>query len=313
MSVMAWPGKVRQSRLRTLRPKLRRSARPATAARPLSATQTIVAWLLLVVAGLTLWFVLYGLVFSRLQESRGQQELYARFREQLALATAPTGAGAKIGAPVALISAPVAGLSSAVVVEGTTGTALRDGPGHRRDSVLPGQPGVSVIYGKSVTFGGPFKHVDQLAPGAAIDVTTGQGTMHFVVDRVRHDGDPLPAPPAAGESRLTLVTAASSGWLGPWTAHSSVFVDATLHGKAQPAAATAPTAISSDEQPMASSTSSLTTLVFCLQGLLLAAVGLTWARSRWGRWQTWMVGIPVLLALLWVTTDTTFGLLPNLL
>ena len=49
------------------------------------------------------------------------------------------------------------------------------GPGCRLDTVLPGQPGVSVLVGRRATFGAPFADLDQLRTGDLIVVTTGQG------------------------------------------------------------------------------------------------------------------------------------------
>ena len=79
------------------------------------------------------------------------------------------------GTPVAALSIPRLGLDQAVVVEGTSAQDLTLGPGHRRDTVLPGQTGVSVIYGRRVSFGGPFEHLMQLQVGDVITTTTGQG------------------------------------------------------------------------------------------------------------------------------------------
>jgi sortase A len=38
-----------------------------------------------------------------------------------------------------------------------------------------------------------------------------------------------------------------------------------------------------------------------------------WSRVRWGRWQTWLLGGPLLLAALWGVSTTAIQLLPNLL
>jgi len=50
---------------------------------------------------------------------------------------------------VALLSIPAIGISAMVVVEGTTPENLTLGPGHLRDTPLPGQAGISVIFGSS--------------------------------------------------------------------------------------------------------------------------------------------------------------------
>ncbi len=54
-------------------------------------------------------------------------------------------------------------------------------------------------------------------------------------------------------------------------------------------------------------------LVLWGQALLVAALALAWARIRWGGWQTWLVGVPVLGALGLAAADQAARLLPNLL
>ena len=88
---------------------------------------------------------------------------------------------------------PAAGVGS-----GTTSGVLFDGPGHRRDTPLPGQQGTSLIMGRRAAFGGPFAGIDDLEKGDRIRVTTGQGAFDFDVIGVRHEGDPTPPLPRAG-------------------------------------------------------------------------------------------------------------------
>ncbi|MFZ0322527.1 MAG: sortase [Actinomycetes bacterium] len=262
---------------------------------------------------LAVWFVAYALGLSGLQERADQRVLYGQLREQLALATAPVGGAISPGAPIAVLQIPALGVSNDVVVEGTSSSALRLGPGHRRDTPLPGQAGVSLVYGRSVTFGAPFRNLSALGPKDTIVVTTGQGEFTYVVDSVRRPGDPLPPPPAADQGRLTLVSAEGSGRLASFTASDTVFVDATMQGKVQPVLAGRPASVGDAETSMGSDTSGLVALVLWLEALVLVAVGVVWAARRWGGWQTWVVSVPVVLAVLWGTTSVAFGLLPNLL
>jgi hypothetical protein len=53
--------------------------------------------------------------------------------------------------------------------------------------------------------------------------------------------------------------------------------------------------------------------LFALQWLVIAAGIVFWLARKWGRWQTWIVGLPVLLLLGATTADSAIGLLPNLL
>jgi sortase A len=273
----------------------------------------VAIWVMVVCTGLALWIVAFGAFFSALQANGAQKQLYDQLREELALGTAPLGGQIKPGAPVAVLSIPALGMDKSVVVEGTTSGLLRHGPGHLPNSSLPGQAGVAVIYGKSVTYGAPFRNITALRTGDTIGVTTGQGTFTYRVDGVRRTGDPLPPVLGDGEGRLTLVAAESLGWQRGWAITATVYVDATLQDKAAPIPAGRPSSVPAAELPMGVDTSALIPLVFCLQLLLITAVLIVWARLRWGGWQTWMVGLPVLVAVLWGATNTAFALVPNLL
>ncbi|MFD0572399.1 sortase [Kitasatospora gansuensis] len=52
-----------------------------------------------------------------------------------------------------------------VIREGSTGEVLAAGPGHRRDTAMPGQAGSSVLLGRQAGFGGPFGSIGQLRTG----------------------------------------------------------------------------------------------------------------------------------------------------
>jgi sortase A len=257
--------------------------------------------------------LIYAVGISSLQESRSQHLLYAQLREQLAEATAPLGGTIESGSPVLVLDVPRAGLRDVVVVEGTTSGDLQLGPGHRRDTPLPGQPGVSILMGRSVTFGRPFEGLPGLRPGDVVTATTAQGVFSYRVDDVRRAGDPLPPALAAGASRLLLVSSEGSGWRSGWAPSQLVFVDASLQGQAQPAPPGRAAATTAAEQVKAGDLGSLMPLVLWLQALLLVSVALVWARARWGSWQTWLVGLPLVLAVVWASIQSAVQLLPNLL
>lgn len=279
-----------------------------------------------------LGFAGYLLLLTPLAQSAEQDVLYSRLRGPIAEGVPPY-AGAEVsadgkierevppiyadgedavipaGAPIAVLNIPRLGLEQ-VVVEGTSSGDLMSGPGHRRDTVLPGQTGVSLMYGRSVAYGGPFQSIAQLQHGDELTVVTFQGTFRYRVEGVRRDGDPLPdvGPVTEGGSRLTLVTAEGAN---PWQPDTTVFVDALLRGPAQPAA-THPRIIPPEEKSLASDRPALLNLVLWMQALVLAAVAIAWAKVRWGRWETHLVGLPVVLAVLWQVYESTARLLPNL-
>jgi sortase A len=283
------------------------------------------ATLLREMAGTTLWilalcllgFVLWFAFLSRLHYDRIQVESYANFRVNLALATAPTGPTqpgfpAKLlvpGTPVGVLNIPEIGLTS-VIFEGTSGRVLESGPGHLRDTPLPGQPGVSVIFGRRAAYGGPFSRLPWLKAGDIFTVTTGQGVASYRVIDLRRAGDPVP-PFTAGTGRLILVTAD-----GPPLAPFGVLrVDADLISKPSqaPTMVISAAQLGPSEQVLGTDPNALWAVVLWGVLLLGAAALLAWAGQQWGRWQTWIVAVPVVLFLSLTISDQVAVLLPNLM
>jgi LPXTG-site transpeptidase (sortase) family protein len=259
--------------------------------------------------------LLHITVIGSIQHGAAQRRQFVRFRGELAMGTAPTaGRGENgrilpLGSPIAYLEIPKLDLRE-VVGEGTTGGVLMGGPGHARDSVLPGQFGTSVIMGRRAAFGASFGDVDALAAGDTIKVTTGQGVYEYRVVGLRREGGTIPAVPA-GSARLTLVTAAGSAFVP----NGVLRVDANLVGT--PVVGLAPPVRSGQlpdrERPLGGDTSTLWVLVLCLQALLVLAVAAVWAWVRWGRAQTWLVFLPPLLLIGLATSGAVVRLLPNLM
>lgn len=290
-----------------------RSAAPPRAERPGFA---FTGAALCVLAALLLGFAANLTLVGHLQHARDQQTAYDELRRQLALGVAPVGQQTyegellEPGAPVALLRIPALGLKE-VVVEGTTSGVLMSGPGHRRDTPLPGQAGTSVIMGRQWGYGSPFNDLHRLPAGTEMRLTTGQGTAVYEVTGIRRQGDPLPPTLKEGEGRLTLITAEGS----PYTPSGTVRVDATLTSDAQPSPPRPLRAGWIDESEQALGTEGAAWLpVFLWSQALLAAALLTMAAYRaWGRWQTWIVGAPVLAAFGLAVSGAATRLLPNLL
>ena len=269
-------------------------------------------WILLTAAGLAIWTIFYALVLSGLTEAHAQHDAYAKFREQLAQQTAPLGGAITPGAPVALITAPALGLHDVVVSEGTASGDLANGPGHRRDSVLPGQAGISLVYGRATLYGGPFGEIASARPGDSITTTTGQGVARFRVEDVRRVGDPYPPALAANEGRLTLVTSEGASVGDFWEPKRPVYVDARLIGPARPSPGVGVGVVPQAEKAMSSDPGSLFVLVLLLPLLLAVGVVIVWAVNRWGPLQAYLTGAPLLIGVLWAVTDHAVRLLPNL-
>ncbi len=275
----------------------------------------LVSHLSAMIALLILGFLTHLTLLSGLQHARDQGQAYAELRNDLAIGVAPVGAvdadGAllRLGAPVAIIEIRRIGLRE-VVVEGTSSRALMSGPGHRRDTVQPGQVGVSVVMGRRSAYGGPFSRLDEVRQGDEILVTTGQGPQTFSALGVRHAGDPLPPTLAQGKARLTLATADGA----PFRPEDVLWVDADLTGQAQdPGTRVPPAALPAAEGVLAGDSSALLPLMLWLPLLLVSGGAIVWLRHRIGRARAWVIGVPVLLLFGLLASDEIAALLPNVL
>lgn len=262
-------------------------------------------------------FVLEVTVLGAVRHTRDQQVAYAELRSDLANAVGPTGQlqdgkPLPLGKPIALLNIPSIGVNE-VVLEGTTSEVTASGPGHRRDTVFPGQAGTSVIFGRQAGYGGPFRTIADLEKGAVIEVVTGQSTRtsRYEVTGIRYGGDKnqISTDPQAG--RLTLVT--GSGPL--FMADEAVRVDAELVTEPldSPGFAFGKAALGGNEDAMAGDDSGALELFLWAQLLLVLAVAMAWVRTVWGRWQTWMVAVPVLGYVGLQVAGNAAQLLPNLL
>lgn len=291
---------------RTRTTRVARVPRPALTGTPAAAQSA--SMMLTVVC---LWVFVQLLLLGDLRQERSQDLLYDQFRTDVASATAPVGPVVPVGEPVALLRIPSIGLEQ-VVVEGTASGDLRAGPGHQRNTVLPGQDGTSVVMGRAATYGRPFADITQLRPGDAIEVVVAQGTRVFEVLGVRRTGDPLPQPRATGVARLVLATAEGEGRLAGLTPGEAVYVDAEA-ADAFPAPAGRPAAVPASEQILAGEISVMPLLATCLAALVLATLTIIAARQRWSPTQVWLLASPVVAALAWATTDVLVRLLPNVM
>jgi LPXTG-site transpeptidase (sortase) family protein len=282
---------------------------------PLTSRLELARLVLVAVFALSGGLVLQLTLVSSVQQRSDQQQLYDDFRVRLAEGTAPVGpadpAGVvyPLGTPVAYLDIPEISLSQ-VVVSGTSSEALFSGPGHRRDTVLPGQAGATIIMGRRASYGGPFGSLDQLEEDDRIMVTTGQGEFEYRVTGVRREGDPVPPPIEAGESRLVLTTAAGP----PFAPNGVLRVDASMQGaEAGPGRLFITDSLPGPEDTMAGDTTELWALVLWLQALTIVSLGSVWAWHRWGRAQAWVVFLPPLMLVGIAVSNQAARLLPNLL
>jgi LPXTG-site transpeptidase (sortase) family protein len=271
---------------------------------------------LIVLATVACSLVLQLILVSGLQHQAAQRREFDRLRKELAEGTAPvsqtnpSGRLWPLGTPVAIVNIPSIHLHE-VVGEGTTPAVLMSGPGHRRDTPLPGQAGTSILMGRAAAYGGPFKRLGHLKRGAKITVITGQGASTFkVIDR-RHPHDPAPPRLGSDKGRLTLVTARGIPFMPAGTLR--VDADLTSETQATPPAVIPYNRLPHREEPLGTDTSTLWALVLWLEALIVAAVGSVWAWIRWGRHQSWIVFAPMIALVGIYVAEQAARLLPNLL
>jgi LPXTG-site transpeptidase (sortase) family protein len=281
----------------------------------LSRGQLLVQGSLTMFAVVLFGFLINLTLLSQLQHVVSQQQLRAELTEQLAAGSAPVSEGTvdnvllSDGDPVARLEIPSLGIDQ-IIAEGTASGALTKGPGHRRDTVLPGQTGVSVVMGRATAYGGPFGRIQELPPGETISVITGQGEHIYRVLGVRYAGDPSTSY-KTGTSRLVLETARG----GPYMPSGVVRVDAELVSGAKPYGPRRTTfaTLNASDKELASDFGTVWALVFACQFLVLAEVACVWALRRFGSAKTWVVFVPVLLLSGLLVADQLTRLLPNLM
>ena len=253
-------------------------------------------------------FVVYLVGISALEHGRSQRTLRATLNQDINFGNAWIGGQIPQGAPVAQIEIPKLGVSE-IVVEGTTGGVLKNGPGHLRSSALPGQIGNTVIAGRRVAYGGPFRHIDRLRPGDRIVTSTGQGRSVYRVTRAREISRDAPdALDDFGDNRLTLLSSAPE-----FAASRRLVVTALLQTPLRPIPAVRPTDIRKPELALHSDGSSAYALLLWAQALLVACLATAWLHRRWRRWPTYLVALPVLALLMLLVFDSFTPVLPSTL
>ena len=94
---------------------------------------------------------------------------------------------------------------SVVVVNGTSTSDLRRGPGRHEDSFLPGEGELVYVAGHRTTYGAPFSAINELEPGDTITVELPYGTVEYRVTRHRIvDDDDLSVLESRGREELVL-------------------------------------------------------------------------------------------------------------
>jgi sortase A len=274
---------------------------PAGASSPISVARCVAVSVLLL-ALLVMGFVGYLLAVSRIQEASAQHRLYETLAGELGQDIGPLGP-TKPGAPVAVLDIPSIGISDLVVVEGTSPEDMMGGPGHLRNTPLPGQLGLSVIFGRRVTFGAPFARLDSLRPGDKITTITQQGKSVYKVVAVGDSQHPVKDTTL---NRLALLTTTSSSVPTYYLEVDADLVSTVHNGPVQMPA------IGPSEQALAGDTGALVLTMLWGLALVIVGVGTAVAAARWSPWPVYLIAAPAVLAIVWALYENFAALLPNL-
>ncbi|MFP3899472.1 MAG: class E sortase [Acidimicrobiia bacterium] len=278
----------------------------------------------LIAAGvLLLLFVAYQLWGTGLREAQAQRSLEGEFAERVGdpdtTEPAPRRPSPVLeGDALARIRMPDIGVDK-IVVEGVGLEDLKRGPGHYPGSPLPGQPGNAAIAGHRTTYGAPFNRIDELEPGAEIELTTEQGTFVYAVsEQLIVEPDQVEVLDDFGDDRITLTACHPE-----YSAAQRIVVTGQLVGETAPAApaagaAAGPTPAQGNEAATSRA------LDVGLDGeeasrwpavLLAVSCVLIWLAAwllgaLWRKWPAYLLFLPVFLVMLFFFFESFSRLLP---
>jgi len=124
---------------------------------------------------------------ERLRPSELQQRALARLqteRRRVAFLARSLRRNVKSGNAIGRIGIPRIGISF-VVVQGTDGSTLRKGPGHYRDTPLPGLPGTVAIAGHRTTYLAPFRKINDLRKGDQITIEMPYARFTYRIEKTK--------------------------------------------------------------------------------------------------------------------------------
>ena len=262
--------------------------------------------LILTVIGLSLvLFYVYVFYFTNLSEARAQRQLLNVFTTP-AGAVPLSGKLPAVGSPAAVLSIPEIGLHI-VAVQGTTSTQTALGPGILTQAARPGTIGNSVIIGRKLTSGAPFKDLDQLRIGSRFTLASGLGEFHYSVTKMGTavPGQLDPVSPV-NKAQLTLVTADQP------LSSSKMFYVVARQVNAPGAAKKPTTKPTTPELGFAGDPAAV--LPSILLGLFYAigviATVVAYRRYRQHIWTVYVLSTPILLAVALWWFENLYRLLP---
>ena len=143
---------------------------------------------------------------------RSQQVLAQEWERQAAAANVPGAPKPTAEDLLTRVVIPKINLD-AIVVEGASRKKLSEGPGHMRETAMPGEPGNAVITGHRDTF---FRHIYELNKGDEIVIRrNGLVFKYHVTGKKIVMPDDVAVLEPTPDARLTLITCYPTYYIGP--------------------------------------------------------------------------------------------------
>jgi sortase A len=143
---------------------------------------------------------------------RSQQNLEAEWERQAAGTNTPGHASISPDHMLTRVIIPKINMD-AVLIEGVSRKALSAGPGHMKETAMPGETGNAVITGHRDTF---FRHIYELAKGDEIQVRRNGRVFTFEVTGQRIvQPDDVSVLKQTNDPQLTLITCYPTYYIGP--------------------------------------------------------------------------------------------------
>ncbi|HET9365059.1 MAG TPA: class D sortase [Candidatus Angelobacter sp.] len=162
---------------------------------------------------------------------RSQQKLETEWEHQAASVNTPGHAPISPDQMLTRVIVPKINLD-AIVVEGASRKDLSDGPGHMKQTAMPGEVGNAVITGHRDTF---FRHIYELVKGDQIQIRRNGRVFTYQVTgkRIVMPEDLSVIKPTT-DPQLTLITCYPTYYIGPAPKRLVVFsklVDSSDYGQ----------------------------------------------------------------------------------
>ena len=187
---------------------------------------------MLSLALIVIGIALLGYVGSQYWEMyRSQKSLEAEWERQAVNLSKPGHASITVDQMLTRVIIPKINMD-AIVIEGASRKDLSEGPGHMKETAIPGEAGNAVITAHRDTF---FRHIYELAKGDQIQVRrNGRVFTYEVTGKRIVEPDDVSVLKQTADPQLTLITCYPTYYIGPAPQRLVIFsklVDSSDYGQ----------------------------------------------------------------------------------